>query len=211
MLETNNEPAPTALNVRNPKYNQHGTIDCEVEHPEYGWIPFTASPEDTVGQGKEIYDKALLETYGVVAEYTPAVLSADALFKENNISYEKATQTVTGDYPQMEKDTWPTQDKESRKWVNDPVNAKTPWIDRAASTRVLGREEYIRRTLAKAYQFNELSAHFTGLRQYYEDQIKAGNVPTLDYTVPTTLYQELQERSYFIMTATIAELQEFYS
>ena len=32
---------------RNPIRNASGTIDVEINHPVYGWIPFTADPEDT--------------------------------------------------------------------------------------------------------------------------------------------------------------------
>lgn len=35
------------MNFRNPKYCRDGIrIDCEIEHPEYGWIPFTCDPND---------------------------------------------------------------------------------------------------------------------------------------------------------------------
>ena len=34
------------MNYRNAVYNQFGTIDCEIEHPEHGWIPTTLSPDD---------------------------------------------------------------------------------------------------------------------------------------------------------------------
>jgi hypothetical protein len=35
------------MNYRNAKYvNQNGWIDCEIEHPEFGWIPYTLSPDD---------------------------------------------------------------------------------------------------------------------------------------------------------------------
>jgi hypothetical protein len=34
------------MNFRDPKYNAFGTIDCEIEHPVYGWIPFTCDPTD---------------------------------------------------------------------------------------------------------------------------------------------------------------------
>lgn len=195
------------MNVRNPKYNAVGTIDCEIEHPVYGWIPFTASPDDTEEQGKEIYEKALLETYGAVAEYTPPVLTTEALLKENNAAYNTATKSITGEYPDSEKDTWPSQKAESEAWVWD-ATAKTAWIDRASAVRGLEREDYLRRTLAKAYQFRELSAFLTGLRQSYEDAIKAGAVPVIDYTVPSSLYQELQQHSYSIMTAPYAELKD---
>lgn len=47
------------MNFRNAVFNRAGTIDCEVEHPVYGWIPFTASPDDPEEHGREIYARAL--------------------------------------------------------------------------------------------------------------------------------------------------------
>lgn len=39
------------MNYRNPKYCQDGVrIDCEIEHPVYGWIPFLCDPTDTGAQ-----------------------------------------------------------------------------------------------------------------------------------------------------------------
>jgi hypothetical protein len=29
------------MEYRNPRKNENGTIDCEINHPTYGWIPFT--------------------------------------------------------------------------------------------------------------------------------------------------------------------------
>lgn len=41
---------------RNPRYNQDGvTIDCEIEHPIFGWIPFTANPDDPEEHGRLIH------------------------------------------------------------------------------------------------------------------------------------------------------------
>jgi len=34
------------MEFRNPAYNAYGTIDCEINHPVYGWIPTTASAND---------------------------------------------------------------------------------------------------------------------------------------------------------------------
>jgi hypothetical protein len=47
------------MNIRNPRFNQYGTIDCEVEHPVFGWMPFTASPNDPEEHGRAIYEAAL--------------------------------------------------------------------------------------------------------------------------------------------------------
>ena len=56
------------MNYRNPKYNQFGTIDCEVNHPEFGWVPFTASPDDCEEHGRQLW--AILSN-GDVAPYVP--------------------------------------------------------------------------------------------------------------------------------------------
>lgn len=45
--------------LRNPIYTADGRIDCEVNHPELGWIPFTASLHDVEPTGREIYAAAL--------------------------------------------------------------------------------------------------------------------------------------------------------
>lgn len=52
---------------RNPKFTQFGTIDCEVEHQVYGWVPFTASPDDTEELGRSVFASAL----PVAAPYVP--------------------------------------------------------------------------------------------------------------------------------------------
>lgn len=108
----------------------------------------------------------------------------------NNDAYNAATQAITADYPQLEKDTWPTQDKEIKAYQANPENALTPWIDIASSVRGLTRIDYIDRTIAKVALFEQTSAYLTGLRQKYEDQIKAATTVaevealTFVYTLP---------------------------
>jgi hypothetical protein len=43
------------MKCRNSVYNSQGTIDCEIEHPKFGWIPFTADPNDIEPHGREIF------------------------------------------------------------------------------------------------------------------------------------------------------------
>jgi hypothetical protein len=129
--------------------------------------------------------------------------------RHNNEQYEKATLLFTGDYPKLEKDTWPTQRDEVHAWIANPLYAPTPWVDQAASTRNVDREEFLRRTLAKSIQFSRVSAFLTGARQRYEDIIDSGIAPDLDYTVPDTLYMELQEQAIFIMTSPIDQLKYY--
>lgn len=59
------------ITVRNLRYSSpdNSSVDLEIEHPEYGWIPFTATPDDTEQHGRDIYEAALAGEYGQVAPY----------------------------------------------------------------------------------------------------------------------------------------------
>ncbi|SDS22018.1 hypothetical protein SAMN05216421_1122 [Halopseudomonas xinjiangensis] len=128
--------------------------------------------------------------------------------QRNNAAYNAATDALTGDYPQLEKDTWPTQDTETKTWLASPGNAETPWIDRAAKERGIDKEEYVRRTLIKSRQFKVMSAFLTGRRQKYEDQIKAGGNPGLDFELTEEVLLELHAIQQTVMNTAAADLQE---
>jgi len=59
------------METRNPRLNQNGTIDCEINHPDYGWIPFTASPDDVEEHGLAIYSELISGKSGSIAEAPP--------------------------------------------------------------------------------------------------------------------------------------------
>ncbi len=59
------------MNYRNAQYIDDTRIDCEIEHPEFGWIPYTLDPADT---DMTIDNNALLAAMasaGDVAAYAP--------------------------------------------------------------------------------------------------------------------------------------------
>ena len=68
------------MQAKNPKWaNAENTlIDLEVEHPEYGWIPFTVNPDDVEAYGRQLYAEAVAGQFGPVAEYVAPVASAAA-------------------------------------------------------------------------------------------------------------------------------------
>ncbi len=57
------------MDYRNARYTSAGDIDCEVDHPSFGWIPFTASPDDTEKAGRDLFAK--IEQDGSAAAYVP--------------------------------------------------------------------------------------------------------------------------------------------
>lgn len=55
--------------IKSPKFNKDGTIDCEIEHPVFGWIPFTASPVDVEPIGRSIFQGIVDGAAGDIQPY----------------------------------------------------------------------------------------------------------------------------------------------
>ena len=47
------------MNIRNARHAAGGMIDCEYNHPKFGWVPFTANPNDVEQLGRDLYDAAV--------------------------------------------------------------------------------------------------------------------------------------------------------
>jgi hypothetical protein len=43
------------VEFRNAVRLEDGRYDCEIQHPVFGWIPFTADPNDVEGHGRAIW------------------------------------------------------------------------------------------------------------------------------------------------------------
>lgn len=54
------------MEVRNPRYTPSGTIECEINHPKYGWIPFGAMPHDPEPYGQSIYQALVRGDHGEI-------------------------------------------------------------------------------------------------------------------------------------------------
>lgn len=55
------------MKTRNPIYNALGGVDLEIEHAEFGWMHFTASPDDPEQVGRDLHAQELAS--GGVAAY----------------------------------------------------------------------------------------------------------------------------------------------
>jgi len=53
----------------NAHYDATGTITCDLLHPVFGWIPFTASPEDVEAHGRALFEH--IRMTGPVGPYVP--------------------------------------------------------------------------------------------------------------------------------------------
>jgi hypothetical protein len=53
IAETGMQPL-AEIETKNEVRLENGTIDCDFNHPKYGWIPFTADPDDVEEHGRII-------------------------------------------------------------------------------------------------------------------------------------------------------------
>ena len=77
------------MQIRNPKQTSSLAIDCEIEHPVHGWIPFTASPDDPEKHGRDIY--AAIIDAGDIAPY----IAPPEPTPEELLSAERSTMIVS--------------------------------------------------------------------------------------------------------------------
>lgn len=67
------------MEIRNPAYNQYGTIDCEISLDGDSWMPFTASTDDVEGHGRDIHAVALTMAVLPYAHQEPPPPTKDQL------------------------------------------------------------------------------------------------------------------------------------
>lgn len=59
------------MNYRNAKRLANGWIDCEIDHPSFGWIPFTCDPNDTGAEFDAVNLWARMNDDPETLEYVP--------------------------------------------------------------------------------------------------------------------------------------------
>lgn len=79
--------------IKNMKWAnaEQTVINCEINHPDYGWIPFTASPNDPEEHGRNIHAACLAGEHGAVAAYAPpppppAVIPAEVTMRQARLA-----------------------------------------------------------------------------------------------------------------------------
>lgn len=138
------------MNYRNAKRLADGRIDCEIEHPLYGWIPFTADPADTGAQFDVAELHALMVADPATAPYAPPTSEEIAAQQEAERQFMRISfaQLLIG----LVTEGWITA-AEGRAWrdrvaLPAPVQtliASLPAAEQfAAETRALAPSEVLR-------------------------------------------------------------------
>ena len=90
------------MEYRNAKRINGGWIDCEINHPVYGWIPFTCDPNDT-GAGFNVAElHARMASDPTTLPYVPPTQeelnaqAAGAIRYERNIRLQRDVDPIAG-------------------------------------------------------------------------------------------------------------------
>ena len=80
------------MEFRYPIFTEDDRVDCEINHPDYGWIPFTADPDDVEQFGRDLYaeikarhedpnDALVAEAYVSPPDVTPETINITEITK----------------------------------------------------------------------------------------------------------------------------------
>lgn len=92
MLEDSEETEET-IQIRNPRWNdsEHTGFDCELNHSEYGWIPFTVKGNDTSYYCSELWKNR--DTFEI-QEFVPVQEDIDVLKEQKHQELRKERDTL---------------------------------------------------------------------------------------------------------------------
>ncbi len=99
-----------------------------------------------------------------------------AKLSEINSAFEQAASALTSGYPEAERMTWATQQKEALAWASDE-NAPTPYLDGLAAARGITPQEMRQKTLDQTQLFMQASQQLVGKRQRLRDQVQSATSP----------------------------------
>lgn len=132
------------MDYRNPKFTASGAINCEIEHPNHGWIPFTASPDDVEQHGRDIYNRIIagggIEPYAppavnpeqVKAEAYRRIVAVCPEWKQRNLTAQASILAEKG------RENWTPEDLAA--WEAGEAIWKSISAIRAASNEIEGME-----------------------------------------------------------------------
>ena len=75
------------MDVRNARVSGNGGYDCEINHQTYGWIPFSAHPDDIVELGRQVYQEIHDGLHGVIGTFVANVLTKEEVESLRKAAY----------------------------------------------------------------------------------------------------------------------------
>ncbi|WP_052475724.1 hypothetical protein [Halomonas sp. KHS3] len=104
--------------IRNAQYLRNGGIDCEINHPQHGWIPYTATPDGADLLERLVFESAQADAAPYVPDPEQDLANARARkIAEINEMYVASIKPLIREYPDIEQATWLAQEREARAYL----------------------------------------------------------------------------------------------
>lgn len=152
------------IEYRKPVYTEDGRINCEINHPDFGWIPFTADANDLDKMGRDLFAAIPPGTVGAYVA-PPKYPNLDSARAAMVAFVDGFLIKITGAVPEYERASWPAKAEAARAY-----EAGTARPDQAAmianEATSSGRTDAAVASVivARADQYQEIIAHTAGLR-----------------------------------------------
>lgn len=133
------------MDVRNPRYNEFGTIDLEINHPTFGWISYTSAPVDSNETCFELFKLASAGQFGEVLPYAPPQKTPEELLLEAKAERQRqvdAIQVTTSSGKTFDGDEL-SQGRMSRAAVVMGEEDTLPWVLADNSIAVVTKAELV--------------------------------------------------------------------
>ncbi|PKP71843.1 MAG: hypothetical protein CVT82_00280 [Alphaproteobacteria bacterium HGW-Alphaproteobacteria-4] len=170
---------------KNPTYNAVGTIDIDLNHPSFGWIPFTVSPDDT---GAAFDVKALHYEIlaGDIAPFVPPPAPTPPPLDEVKSRAISAMLAWAGDFmgrftadtPLDERLSWDAKEAAARAHIAGTADAaQVELLQAEAALTGETVDNLSLLILANAELFRQIVGRVSGLRRVTRDAINAAETP----------------------------------
>ena len=124
-----NTNADGSFQFRNAQHYRDNTVECEVNHKEFGWIPFLAAANDDQEYGRELY-RQLVEEHAIEIAPTDGarILSQDssAARSKRDALLQQTDWTQVLDIPESTRTPYAIYRQELRDL---PAQEGFPYID----------------------------------------------------------------------------------
>lgn len=169
------------MDIRKPQFAADGqAVDCEVRHPDLGWLPFTATADDTDPSGQEVW-AAVQEQEIAPAPIPPHAVQREAALVRIRDVHADFLRQSTGHATVEERDTWKPKEEAARALIaGSATDGQTTMLQFEAEgggTDLLVLAQIV---VAKAEAFQALIGIAAGIKA----KAKSAIMQATDETVP---------------------------